>query len=91
MSCCKRLERRLLYDLQPHSHVVVGCRTALVVNASQPGARGAEVLAAASAALAATSAALRADKALFESSAMVRSLHDTGECIAPTSPCDNIP
>jgi hypothetical protein len=59
-------------------------RTALVVNASQSGARGAEVLAAASAALAATSAALKADKALFDSSAAVRTLHDTGK---HTQPC----
>lgn len=67
----------------------VVCRTALVVNATQPGSKGAEVLAAAAAALAATSAALKADKALFESSAAVRALHDTGKCTHPCmSRCD---
>lgn len=52
------------------------------MNATQPGSRGAEVLAAASAALAATSAALRADRELFESSARFRTLHDLGEWLS---------
>lgn len=54
------------------------CRTVLVVNGTQPGARGAELLAAVSAALAATSAALLADKGLYESSQKVRTLQAKG-------------
>jgi hypothetical protein len=54
------------------------CRTVLVVDGTQPRARGAEVLAAASAALAATSAALLADRSLYDSSLKVRTLQAKG-------------
>lgn len=55
------------------------CRTALVISSLSPGARGAEVVAAASAALSAASAALLHGKALFDSSAPIRSLHSKCE------------
>lgn len=50
-----------------------------MVNGTQQGSLGPEVLAAASAALAATSAALVADTAFYQSSAKVRTLQAAGE------------
>jgi hypothetical protein len=49
-----------------------------VVNGTQPGSLGAEVLAAASAALSATSMALAADNLFYDSSAKVRTLQAAG-------------
>lgn len=51
-----------------------------MVNATASSARGAEVLAAASAALAATSVTLLADKAFYDSSLKVRMLQASGGC-----------
>lgn len=54
------------------------------MNATAPNARGAEVLAAASAALAATSVTLLADKAFYDSSLKVRMLQASGGYYRPS-------
>lgn len=58
---------------------IMACRSVLVINSTQPGARGAEVLAAASAALSAASSALLADKTFYGSDLLVRLTQGSGK------------